>query len=34
MTAIESRGVAKLLAKIKDSMKEQKFYEGEKIAKC
>jgi hypothetical protein len=29
MTAAESRGVTKLLAKIKDSMEEKKYYEGE-----
>lgn len=29
MTAVESRGVSKLLAKIKDSMEEKKYYEGE-----
>lgn len=28
MTTAESRGVTKLLAKIKDSMKEAKYYEG------
>lgn len=28
MTTAESRGVTKLLAKIKDSMEEKKFYEG------
>lgn len=33
MTAIESRGVTKLLAKIKDSMEEKKYYEG-KIEQC
>lgn len=31
MTASESRGVAKLLAKIKDSMEEKKYYEGENV---
>jgi hypothetical protein len=28
MTTAESRGVTKLLAKIKDSMEEKKYYEG------
>lgn len=30
MTSLESRGVTKLLAKIKDSMDEKKYYEGSK----
>lgn len=30
MTALESRGVTKLLAKIKDSMEQKKYYEGKK----
>lgn len=29
MTTIESRGITKLLAKIKDSLGEKKYYEGE-----
>jgi len=29
MAAVESRGVAKLLGKIKDSLEEKKYYEGE-----
>lgn len=31
MTTVESRGVVKLLAKIKDSMEEKKYYEGRKM---
>jgi hypothetical protein len=33
MTSLESRGVVKLLAKIKDSMEEKKYYEGKKNVK-
>lgn len=33
MTAVEGRGIAKLLAKIKDSLDEKKFYEGNKNVK-
>lgn len=33
MAAVESRGVAKLLGKIKDSLEEKKYYEGEEMRK-